>query len=347
MCGIIYTRRLDGVDARASMMARYHKQSTRGTEGYGFVALNNEKILGYERAESEDEIKTKLEAVACSDILFHHRTPTSTPNFLEAAHPIFVSNKKLKHDYYVIHNGIIWDHADWKKQHNEEGYAYTTEMIGGWYVGGKIRNEQIKYNDSEALAIELAIDLDAGGGGVNCSGSIAFIAIEVNKKTKEAVRLLWGRNKSNPLIVDFVPQSHLIIASEGKGEPCVPNMLYSMDYKDGALKERKYHVGLDYYEIEDEPTAISVLHIDDDAPELSYGGFDMPDEYYVMLENRAELETMLKNQERAGQETEDTEMELEYVKDRILDMELKKDKADLDQSLAEEATLAGFDRNSD
>lgn len=351
MCGLIYNRRLDGMDARNTTLARYREQKTRGKEGYGFVALNNETVLAYERAETEDEIVVKLEKTACSDILFHHRIPTSTPNFLEAAHPIFVSHKKLKHDYYVIHNGIILDCDDWKKQHEAEGYKYSTEMVGGWLVGGILRDKEIKYNDSEALAIELAIDLDAGGGGVNCSGSIAFIAVEVDKKTKKATRLLWGRNISNPLVFDFVPQSYMVIASEGDGERCKPDTLYCMDYADGALTSRPYHVGLE----DERPIITTFAHIDVDAPNLNYtAGFDMPDKYYIMLENRAELETILKNQDSKGQDTEDTEMELEYVNDQVLEMELAHDKRHLDNTLAEDASmsedehaLAGFDRNSD
>lgn len=93
MCGIVYVRRHDGKPAAKSVRKRYHNQKARGTEGFGYVAVQNGRVVSVARAQTEHEIMQKLEQETADEILFHHRMPTSGPNVEEMAHPILVEHK--------------------------------------------------------------------------------------------------------------------------------------------------------------------------------------------------------------------------------------------------------------
>ena len=318
MCGVIHIKRVDGIDARSHVLARYESQKDRGQQGYGFVALNKGVVVAYERSETEEEIKAKLEAVSADEIFFHHRFPTSTPNFAEAAHPIKVSNDKLKYDYYVIHNGIIMDDEEYKPKHEAEGFKYTTEMTGGWYVGGVVKGATTKWNDSEALAIELALDLEDKCNGVNLTGSIAFIVLQVDKTTQKAIKLYWGRNNGSPLIFHGLENHFMSISSEGYGDTCKPHMLFSFDYATGRGDEKAYQVGWhgrDDYKYEDE----------DGYPVVAQPYTDMGDEYYILIENAEELKDEIASMKLRNEEVDDLEAELKICEDRILNLEAEYD----------------------
>src|SRR5688572_20172174 len=109
MCGIIYARRFDGKAVGEIVAKRYRAQRSRGHAGFGYAAVG--EAVAVRRAEIERHILEPLTASRASEILFHHRLPTSTPNVLDATHPIVVSHVSLTHEYYVVHNGII-DNAD-------------------------------------------------------------------------------------------------------------------------------------------------------------------------------------------------------------------------------------------
>lgn len=243
MCGIIAVRRHDNKKPHKTLLKRYAAQRNRGYEGFGFVSMKEGKLVGYHRAEEEKTIIDKLKETDADDIMFHHRWPTSTENYAEAAHPIKVSDERLKFDYYVVHNGVIINDEEARKKHQADKWVYTTEIVCEYTENNRVLQKEYKYNDSEALAIELAIDLEKDGEGIALRGSIAFICLKVNKETGKVVSMYWGRNDNSPLVYQHLPNQMTVISSEGMGVTVRPHTLYEYDYELKTTSERKYQVG--------------------------------------------------------------------------------------------------------
>lgn len=242
MCGIIHVKRQKGILANKAVAKRYQKQKTRGTEGFGFIEIKDGKVVGGKRAEDEKDILKALEESDADEILFHHRTPTSTPNFIEATHPIVVKHKKLKFDYYVVHNGIISNDEDLKKVHQKEKFVYTTSIKKQWITKGNTYSSEI-FNDSEAMAIDLAKSIESGEP-MKSKGSIAVIALQVDKKTKKAIALYYGHNNGNPLKIENA--GDLFGISSESGKDLKVDVLYRYDYSTGDISETKRDIG-NYY----------------------------------------------------------------------------------------------------
>ena len=248
MCGIIWLKRLDNLPARKMVAKLYRKQQARGKEGFGFVSFRANKIEKFRKSEEEAPLLTELAETMGSEILFHHRNPTSTPNFWETAHPIRVSNKDLKHDYYVVHNGSVND-TDNKKYHAEHikaGFVYSTSIKNNWTTmeGNSYFTEE-KWNDSEVFAIELVKDLDGWQKGIrHIWGKVAFVCIQTTKEGVP-VTLFWGRNSGSPLNI-FYHKNFMALTSEGKGSEVPVNNLFSYDYTSGKTNFKGYDVGYHY-----------------------------------------------------------------------------------------------------
>jgi len=221
-------------------------------EGFGFVSVKNGKLNKYFRSIHETEAMKALYADDSPLIIFHHRNPSSTPNIKDAAHPIKVSHKDFAHDYYVIHNGVI-NNASWLKEgHEKKGIVYTTEMDTAVIPkDGKPVNTGKIFNDSEALAVELALYLEEKQDEVKTSGSLAFICLET-EKDGTAVALHYGRNHASPLVLRTV--EHLsILSSEGEGTEVTPHKLYTNSMKDSAQTFVNLNFGNYYQRIDPEP----------------------------------------------------------------------------------------------
>lgn len=216
MCGLIYLRRKDGKPAYKAVLKRYHKQRSRGMDGYGYVAIKDNKVVSYKRAEEERDIISMLSQEDAPEILFHHRFPTSTPNIEECAHPIVVESDKLDHTYFVAHNGVMRNVDKFKELHEKGGFKYTTEVAsfvktftGREYLVGT------KWNDSETLAIETALMLDGKQKDIGVTGPAAVIGLKVSKDGGVLERFFF-RNTSNPLM--FHEDAVLtVLSSEGSG----------------------------------------------------------------------------------------------------------------------------------
>lgn len=240
MCGIIFSKRFDGKLARKLINKRFSTQKTRGREGFGFVEINN-GVVGEEfRSEDEEDIEIYLKGSQSDEILFHHRFPTSTPNFVEATHPIRVRNKLLKYDYYVVHNGMISNDFELKQKHNTLGFKYNTEMCKKFITSNNIYTESM-WNDSEALAIDFALALEMGKE-MESKGSIAIIALQFDKKTKKAVALYYGRNLGNPLKQEY-NDAFFCLSSE-TGTIIKHNILFRYDYLTNAITEKDMKIGI-------------------------------------------------------------------------------------------------------
>lgn len=229
--------------ANKAVLKRYHKQKSRGREGFGFIEIKDGVVIGGKRAEDEKDILKALEESTADEILFHHRFPTSTPNFIESTHPIEVKHRSLKYTYYVVHNGIIQNDEEMKKEHEKEKFVYTTAIKKQWITKGNVYSEAM-FNDSEALAIDFAKSIEKGTP-MKSKGSIATIALQVDKKTKKAVALFYGRNTGNPLKVE--QGKDLFGLSSESGKEIKVNTLYRYDYATGTITDEYKTIGLPAY----------------------------------------------------------------------------------------------------
>lgn len=249
MCGILYVEKLDHSPAHKSLIKRFHHQRARGTEGFGYAPIENGFVKRVERAEKESEIRKVLEKESATAILFHHRWPTSTPNFPDMTHPIVVDNPNLKHVYYLIHNGVISNTKELKKKHDEMGFQYTTDMYkkNVWQTKNeRWYNKTHMHNDSESLAVEVALYIEGKKQAIETTGAAAFICLETLRNGK-VVKLHWGTNGGNPLMMERKDKKFLALRSTGGGEPAKQNTLYTMDYKTKQISERDVEIGKTYY----------------------------------------------------------------------------------------------------
>jgi len=235
MCGIIFVMKRDGSLAKKMVWKRYLDQKTRGQQGFGFVGIRDNKVIEYHRKKDEKEIEELLKDSEADTILFHHRYPTSTGNFEAAAHPIKVSHSSLTYDYYFAHNGIITNDDDVKKHHDTLGIPYSTQITYKTITAIE-KDLSYKFNDSEALAIELALYLENKIETVRAHGSIAVVGIRVHKETQMVESYLYGRNYSNPLKVNN-NAAFISVASEGHGTEPLP---YNLTRLDPETKELAY-----------------------------------------------------------------------------------------------------------
>jgi glucosamine 6-phosphate synthetase-like amidotransferase/phosphosugar isomerase protein len=245
MCGLMYVKSLDGIPAAKRLLKRYEEQKARGTEGFGYITLEKGKIEGYKRFMDEKSTENSLKNELATEILFHHRYPTSTINIPEAAHPILVKSPRLKNQYYVAHNGVIRNADELKSKHELQGWKYRTEIASRteYKVGGKKYLDPIEktFNDSESFAIELANFLAGKSDKIEALGSIAFICIEA-RKDGTPLWLHYGRG-NNPLVMETTNQL-VAIKSEGKGEFIEGNRINSFSYLTGENTSQQVDLGL-------------------------------------------------------------------------------------------------------
>lgn len=259
MCGIVAGYSKKNRKIGKALGRRYEDQKSRGREGFGFIGLGLNE-LEYFRCTEESEFKKALKHTESPFIVAHHRFPTSTLNVLECAHPILVKNDELDYDYFVVHNGVIQNCDDLKKEHEKLGYEYNTlleteERVeyrhrngGKYYTSSK---KSYEYNDSESLAIELARCFDGMTREIKTIGSVAFIAIQVSKETGKEVKMFYGRNAGNPLVVEE-NNEFIWIKSLGKKE--IPeDTLFEVDLSNMTTKSRDLKIGYRTYAEKNRP----------------------------------------------------------------------------------------------
>ena len=225
MCGIVYCKRFDGQPVDKFVRGIYFNQKERGIRGYGFLSVDKMK---YNRAKWEQEIFHDMKGIKSSEILFHHRSPTSTKNSEMTAHPIFTDDPVYQYNYYMVHNGIIYNHRELKKKHeNDFGIRYSTR---------EIQDGVEVHNDSEALMHELILSIEGRDNktpkNIEAYGSVAFVLLQMNKSGKP-LRLYFGRN-SSPLEIVTVDNLLMIASNLGYQEAKEVNkdILYHFDYSD-------------------------------------------------------------------------------------------------------------------
>lgn len=243
MCGIALCISKKGKHTGRRMWDIYKKQDHRGKQGYGFISIRGGKIHQLFRGKTEYEAKEALVRDNSEIILFHHRFPTSTKNVLGATHPIFVSHDELEYDYYVAHNGVIVNDDELKKKHNELGYVYTTEFTEKTIVTYKDgRTEDVSslvpvYNDSEALAIELARFIEYKDERIHVRGGAAFWGVKVRKNSNDVVSLFFGKNYGRDLCIEDTNKWYIIASETGEDLEDMKLWETSVDGKDWTERE--------------------------------------------------------------------------------------------------------------
>ena len=225
MCGIIGVFNKEKNTVVNEMVAdAYEEQRSRGTQGFGMVAIGEDKSLTIHRCTTEQRMfPTLLSLQNANSMLFHHRFPTSTDNTKDQTHPIFVSNPLLKYDYLVVHNGVISNCEKLKVEHEKLDFKYTTE------TGVTPTYHKKGFNDSESLAIEVALFIEKSQKRINTFGSAAFIALQIEKKTSKVKYVYYGRNTGNPLISTRYTDGTIMLASSaGEGESIDTDFMWKL-----------------------------------------------------------------------------------------------------------------------
>ncbi len=246
MCGIIYAKRNGGKISKG-LLKRYYAQRTRGTQGFGFVAIQDGKVMGVDRFEDEKDAEKALRNCKSSAILFHHRMPTSTPNYKDMTHPIVVKNKILDSNYYVVHNGVLKNENELKLKHEVLGFEYTTNMRETVTTETKnevITTESESFNDSESLAIEVALFLDGKKQTIDTVGTVSFICIETTKKGI-VKNIHYGHNFGNPLVLES-EKGMTFVKSLGSGQPVPENQIATVNFKTDEKTVRDIAIGTIY-----------------------------------------------------------------------------------------------------
>lgn len=248
MCGIVYFHNYMAEGAIKPILKRYEEQKSRGKEGFGAItfSLDTGVMSHYVRRADEADMKKLMEDIGAEkDVrnnacLFHHRFPTSTPNLAECAHPIHVKHAELEFEYYVVHNGVISNEDELKPIHNALGYEYTTEIVKRETIETKFQtytyDEEMQFNDSESLAIELARHIEGKSKSVDAKGTMAFIVLQ----TKDGVvkKLYYGRNFGNPLYREALAEGILGLKSQGAATESVDtHKLFCYDYATGETTD--------------------------------------------------------------------------------------------------------------
>lgn len=260
MCGNLLAIRKSKHPISKALLKRFKAQKGRGAKGFGFIAIENGRVKGVHRFEKEADMEKALEASKSNEIMFHHRLPTSTPNYEDMAHPIEVKNAELEFDYYVQHNGVLRNEDTLRKAHMALGYKYTTDMQEIHTIktrNGKKDTVTELFNDSEAFAIELARFLDGKSQSIDAIGTIAFVCIQTDKKGR-VKNLYYGRNSGNPLVIE-TNGDLFFIKSEGDGEKVEENHIFQMDYETRNITSRYVQIGRTYQA----PAASTVTKRDD------------------------------------------------------------------------------------
>ena len=231
MCGILFQQSSDRSPVNGSVIANYIRQRSRGTQGFGFAFLNSEGGVSVKRDTGEEGIIE--DAVRCLShcVMFHHRMPSSTGNTLESTHPFRVACGDSL--FYVVHNGIISNDDELFKYHTDLGISYVSYEGGG-------KHARAEFNDSEALAWDIALTLKGGQPGLRAKGMNAFIVMEADKDNR--LKLVhFAHNFSAPLKVRL-DDSGILLGSETPGEAVKTDTLYTFDPKTMKVDEREFKV---------------------------------------------------------------------------------------------------------
>lgn len=226
MCGIIGAFNKNKQEVNEFIINQFENQQKRGKEGFGIIRINQNKKIEVDRACETTKFLLDLYLKKSNMIIAHHRTPTSTDNLIDQTHPMLVSNKLLNYDYLVIHNGMITNDDELRKKHIELGFTYTTEYEETYGYEG---NKTLKFNDSESLAIELALFIEKKISAIGIDNNAAFMILQVNKKNQKATTVFFGKHGITTALNINKEKKLIQISSEGPGDDVEVDKLFNFD----------------------------------------------------------------------------------------------------------------------
>jgi len=240
MCGLLAcfntkTNNKEPEDANDFIVNQYEDQVNRGSKGFGIIRIDKKQNIEIDRATEPVKFLLDLYMKKSNMIIAHHRTPTSTDNQIDQTHPMYVTNKLLKYDYLVVHNGLVTNDEELHKKHLELGFEYSTEYT----IEDKFLKEKAKWNDSESLAIELALYIEKRVDKIGIDNAAAFIIVQINKENLKAHRIFFGRHETYSYLNLSKKKGEMKISSEGIGEETAVDKLYSFDPNDPKMKLTK------------------------------------------------------------------------------------------------------------
>lgn len=255
MCGIIYAKKLDGNSVAGIALKRYHKQSGRGKQGFGYIPIEDGYVRRVERFTDEASFLAKLKNEKASEILIHHRAPTSTENMIGTTHPVVVDDTMFEHNYYLIHNGVLTNEHPLRYAHEKLGLEYVTAYEKGTLIKFRDSHEEIAtkmtgFLDSEALAKEVALFIEGYQDKIHTKGGVAFFCIQTDKQGK-VIAHYYGHNVDRPLVAEAVVSkkakkkhgNYLVLKSEGGGVDVFANKMFRIDYETGEATYVSVDIG--------------------------------------------------------------------------------------------------------
>lgn len=243
MCGLaaaFHTGKNASKPVNADIVNIYEDQVSRGTRGYGIIRIPDLRApITVDRATEPTKALLDLYLKPAPMILFHHRTPTSSDNYLDQTHPLFVSHKSLVHDYYVMHNGTVSNDITLKEKHEKIGFIYRTAYeIEPMYK----YSSRLKFNDSESLAIELARFIEGQSSDISLQGSAAVLCLQT-KKDGTPVAFYFFRDEKSVLAMKK-STGRFLLGSELNGDDVPANVLYRMEIGDPRMTLQKLPLDL-------------------------------------------------------------------------------------------------------
>lgn len=262
MCGILYLNNLDGRPANQAIRDMYKHQRERGTQGFGWYSQTRKQTF---HTPNEQEAIRKLKSVEAQDLLFHHRMPTSTDNVLNACHPFTISGGK--NEYVFVHNGYLYNQYDLKAEHDKLGIVYSSMQPDG------------RFNDSEALAYDVARYLDGNQTELKANGAIAFVAIR-----KRDGHVFFARNTASPLYL-LDTKRKFTLRSKGRGASVPVNTLH--EYNNLGQRVSTAALAVPEYTSYAKPSAFNSWSNWDGLASYDYDVQEKADELYDRYGERA------------------------------------------------------------
>lgn len=292
MCGIVYKTSFNNKPVNQAIAQMYNKQKHRGINGFGFYLPQLNRLTHNTKEGRILNLLGRKEYQA-TEVLFHHRYPTSTANKQNACHPFSTkANKALfDHNYVLVHNGVLHNERDLKLEHEKLGINYVSVQPDGGF------------NDSEALLYDVALYLEGKQTELQARGSIAFIVKRDDGKT------FFARNYGSPLQYELTSRG-LTVRSEGNGEQVLANTLYEFLSEQKAFVTKPLEIQSGYTNSYTPQPSHAPDYTVDDMREarqlaLSFGGVTAAIDFYDELLQEstdviAELESRYSTDQSVG-----------------------------------------------
>ncbi len=223
MCGLVYGVSFKNKPINRQIAEQYESQKTRGRQGFGVFDGTHNNLI---RKTKEEDILKWLSRYKSTDILFHHRLPTSTDNVKNACHP-FSTQEFFETNYVLIHNGSVRNAAELRKVHEKAGIQYYSIQADA------------RFNDSEALTWDVARYLEGEQEALESYGGIAFICIAIKDGKK---KVHFARNTS-PLFMQVSRKRLFLASTQGIARDEVKShTLYTFDFETKKLTQKPLYI---------------------------------------------------------------------------------------------------------